>query len=85
MCIAALLVICTPRPLLLPSLDAISIFACNDLYPICVDHLIRFHLEGRALHDEGPYIVAQTIGMEMSLAQAQLQKREVSRLRRSVP
>ena len=53
--------------LFLPRLDSISILARNDLDLRCRHYFIRLHFEGRVLDDERPHVVAETVGMEVTL------------------
>lgn len=47
--------------LLLPSLDGVSIFACNDLQSRGVDHLVGLHFERGVLDNEGPDVIAEAV------------------------
>jgi len=48
-------------------LNGVSILARDDLDLGRRDHFIRLHLERGILHNEGPYIVAQTVRVEVTL------------------
>lgn len=49
------------------SINRISVLASNDLYAVCSDHLIAFHLEGRLLDDKCPNIITKTICVQVTL------------------
>ena len=53
--------------LLLPGLDGVAVLAGDDLDFRRGDELVRLHLEGSVLHDESPDVVAQTVGVQMTL------------------
>jgi hypothetical protein len=57
----------TSQTLFLVSFDSIPVLARNYFYLWCRNCVVRFHLERRIFHEERPHIVAQTIGMEMTL------------------
>jgi len=50
-----------------PASIASPILACNDLYPRRIHHLVRLHLERWILDDERPYIVTQSVGVQVTL------------------
>ena len=53
--------------LLLPGLDGVAVLAGDDLDFRRGDELVRLHLERRAFDDERPYVVAQAVGVEVTL------------------
>lgn len=53
--------------LLLPGFDCLAIFTRNDLDPRCAHHVVGFHFERWVFHDERPDIIAEAVGVEMTL------------------
>ena len=53
--------------LFLPSLDNVPVLTCDDFYLGGRDVLVRFHLKRRIFHQERPHVIAQSVGMEMTL------------------
>ena len=52
---------------LLASLDSITVLTCNDLNLRRCDLLVLLHLERWILHNERPYVVAETVGVQVAL------------------
>lgn len=59
----------TPRPTsLLPRFDCVTVSARDNLNLGTADHLVGLHLERRVRDNEGPHVIAKTIGLEMTLS-----------------
>jgi hypothetical protein len=55
------------QTLFLSSVDSVPILTRNDLYFGGRYLLIRFHLERCIFHQERPHVIAQSVGVEMTL------------------
>ena len=55
------------QTLFLSSLDDVPVLTCNDLYFGGRNLLVRFHLERCIFNQERPHVIAQSVGVEMSL------------------
>ena len=53
--------------LFLAGLDGVSVLAGNNLDFGGRDHLVGFHLEGSRLDDKGPYVITETVSVEVAL------------------
>lgn len=53
--------------LFLASLDGISVLTCYNFDLLSRDHFVGFHFEGSVLDYECPYIVTETVSMQMTL------------------
>ena len=55
------------QTLFLSSFDNVPVLTCDDFDLWGRDVLVRFHLERRIFHQERPHVIAQSVGMEMTL------------------
>jgi hypothetical protein len=59
---------CTKNLLLIRGFNSISVLACDYLDSLGVDYFVRLHLKCRVLYYERPYIVAESVRVQVTLA-----------------
>jgi hypothetical protein len=57
----------TPKNLFLASLNSIPVLTCDDFDFLGSNQLVRLHLERGVFHQKCPHVIAQSVGVEMSL------------------
>jgi hypothetical protein len=62
--------------LFLGRLDSLTVLASNDLNLLCVNHLVRLHLEIGVFDYERPDIVTQAVSFQVTLKDAGWHERE---------